>query len=119
MSSDSSAKLIFGMPCEEVVIREEYLEHLTESEIQDMLESDTYEYIQNIESLDGIERCIHYDSCEIGEQIIGIEISRVDWGSVEVDLDTLNSKLADARVILGKYIENYTEGKLQLCSEWS
>ncbi len=118
MSSDSSAKLIFGMPCSEVVIREGYLEHLTKLEIQEMFESDTYEYIQNIESLDGIERCVHYDSCGIGEQIIGIEISSVAWGSVEVDLATLNGKLADARVILGKYIENCTECKLHLCSQW-
>lgn len=118
MSSNSSAKLIFGMPCSEVVIREEYLEHLTKLEIQEMFESDTYEYIQNIESLDGIERCIHYDSCGIGEQIIGIELSSVDWGSTEVDLDNLGGKLTDAKVTLGEYIENYTECKLHLCSEW-
>lgn len=118
MSSDSTARLIFGIPCDTVIIKEEHLSHLTKLEIQEMCENDTYSYVGHIESIGNIERYIPYDASDASEQLIGIGLLSATWESKEMDVLKIMNQIDSAKEELQDYIENVNDCKLYLHSEY-
>lgn len=71
MSRCSTAKLVVGLPLQYVDFKDEYIKEL----------------FYGGDELEDIERFISYDAQDFKEQLIGIELSSVDWGYVPIEFD--------------------------------
>ena len=107
MSSDSSASLYWGLDLCRAEFQKEYLPI--------GLEADEIDYLEIVDDV-GLGQCIHYDGSD--EYIVGVELYKVDWGSVSLSAEALKHKIEEAKEKMHKVLDNPEDCQLHLCSEY-